>query len=97
MYKIGILSNCSSFTQRKTYFYPLYFNFTRFLYDFSRYEKRPDNHPLYEFESMSIYEYTMLFEAYYKKTSNINDGDDDKNGALEDDNEPKDISNQTSC
>jgi hypothetical protein len=36
-------------------------------------------------------------EAYYKTTPNIDDGDDDENGDLEDDNEPKDISRQTSC
>jgi hypothetical protein len=39
----------------------------------------------------------MLFEAYCKKISNINNGDDDENGGLEDDNEPKDIPNQTTC
>jgi hypothetical protein len=39
----------------------------------------------------------MLFEAYYKKTLNIDDGDDGENGALGDDNEPKNISRQTSC
>jgi hypothetical protein len=54
--------------------------------DLDRYEKRPDNHPVYEFESMSICEFTIiLFEVYYKKTPNIDDVD------KEDDNEPKKI------
>jgi hypothetical protein len=63
--------------------------------DLDRYEKRSDNCTIYEFESMSIYKFVMLFEAYYKKTPNIDVVGE--NGALEDDNEPKDISRQTSC
>jgi hypothetical protein len=35
-----------------------------------RYEKLSDNYPLYEFESMSICKFAMLFD----------DGDDDENG-----------------
>jgi hypothetical protein len=42
--------------------------------DLDRYEKRSDNHPVYEFESMSICGFAILFEVYYKKTPNIYDG-----------------------
>jgi hypothetical protein len=64
--------------------------------DLHRNEKRPNN-PVYEFESMSICKFAMLFEAYYKKTLNIDGGNDSENAAQEDDNEPKCISRQTSC
>jgi hypothetical protein len=36
----------------------------------------PDN-PVYECESMSICEFAILFEAYYKKTPNIDDSAND--------------------
>jgi hypothetical protein len=41
----------------KTFFYNV-------LKRLRRYEKRSDNYPLYEFESMSICEFAMLFEAH---------------------------------
>jgi hypothetical protein len=58
-------------------------------------KNRADNHPVYEFESMSIYEFGRLFD--YKKTPDIDDGDDDENDYLKEDNEPKDISRQKFC
>jgi hypothetical protein len=44
---------------------------------------------------MSVYEFAMLFKAYYKKTPKIDDGDDDENDDLED--EQKNISRKMSC
>ncbi|CAG9761349.1 unnamed protein product [Ceutorhynchus assimilis] len=35
---------------------------------FERYEKRPREHPDYDFNNMSLLEFAMLFEPYYKKT-----------------------------
>jgi hypothetical protein len=37
--------------------------------DLNRYEKRPDNHPVYEFESMSICEFALLFEENLQENS----------------------------
>jgi hypothetical protein len=65
--------------------------------DLDHNEKLPDITPVYEFESMSIYEFAMLFEAYFKKIPNIDEGDDDENADLVDDNEPRDIIRQTNA
>jgi hypothetical protein len=43
--------------------------------DLDRYQKRLD----YEFESMSICGFAILFEVYYKKTPNIDSGDTKRN------------------
>ena len=56
---------------------------------FDRYENRPNSHPEYDFENMSICEFAMLFEAYYRKTS-ITDHDEDGDAeAYHDNNEPE--------
>lgn len=44
---------------------------------FDRYEKRHDYHSDFNFETMTVCEFAMLFEAYYKKTQVF---DDDENG-----------------
>jgi hypothetical protein len=61
--------------------------------DLDHNEKRPDNHPVYEFESMPFCKFVMLF-AITRKLSKLMTA---TMMTIEDDNEPKDISRQTSC
>ncbi|CAG9799443.1 unnamed protein product [Chironomus riparius] len=40
---------------------------------FNRYEQRPDTHPKFDFDNMSLIEFAMLFEPHYRKQDGDNE------------------------